>query len=141
MAILKLEDLEGVVEALVFPRTFAKISRYVLPNTVVLASGTLNLKEETPKILVNDMIPIEQIYKMISAININLSGLQENIFESLKQILSSSRGQTPIYLHLHTPAKSRVQLLVGDNYYISTSEQLIKDIESLIGAERLSLVI
>lgn len=141
MAILKLEDLEGVVEALVFPRTFQKISRYVLPNTVVLASGTLNLKEETPKILVNDMIPIEQIYKMISAININLSGLQENIFESLKQILSSSRGQTPIYLHLHTPAKSRVQLLVGDNYYISTSEQLIKDIESLIGAERLSLVI
>ena len=141
MAILKLEDLEGVVEALVFPRVYQKVSRCVLINTVVLVSGTLNLKEETPKILINDMMPVDQIYRSISAVNINLSGLQENIFESLKEILSTSVGRTPIYLHLHTPAKSRVQLLVGDNYFVSPSEELILDIENLIGHDRLSLVI
>ena len=113
----------------------------MLINTVVLVSGTLNLKEETPKILINDMMPVDQIYRSISAVNINLSGLQENIFESLKEILSTSVGRTPIYLHLHTPAKSRVQLLVGDNYFVSPSEELILDIENLIGHDRLSLVI
>jgi len=141
MAILKLEDLEGVVEALVFPRAYQKVSRFVLINTVVLVSGTLSLKEDTPKILVNDMMAVDQIYRSISAVNINLSGLQENIFESLKKILSASEGRTPIYLHLHTPAKSRVQLLVGDNYFVSPSEELIMDIENLIGRDRLSLVI
>ncbi|MBL7070264.1 MAG: DNA polymerase III subunit alpha [Candidatus Omnitrophica bacterium] len=141
MAILKLEDLEGVVEALVFPRVYQKVSRCVLINTVVLISGTLNLKEETPKILINDMMSVDQIYRSISSVNINLSGLQENIFESLKEILSASVGRTPIYLHLHTPAKSRVQLLVGENYFVSPSEELILDIENLIGHDRLSLVI
>jgi DNA polymerase-3 subunit alpha len=141
MAILKLEDLDGVVEALVFPRAFQRISSYIQPNTVVLVEGTLNLKEETPKIIVNDMIPVDEVYKMISGVKINLSGIRENVFDSLKEILSSSRGNIPIYLHLDTPAKSKIQVIVGDGLYVAPSEKLIQDIESLLGEERLSLVI
>jgi DNA polymerase-3 subunit alpha len=141
MAILKLEDLDGVVELLVFPRTYQKVYRYIQPNTVVLIKGNLNLKEDVPKIIVNDLYPFEQIYKLISSMNINLSGLRENIFESLKELLSCSRGNIPIYLHLDTPTKSRIQLVVGEALYVTASEKLIQDIEDLLGEERLTLVI
>jgi DNA polymerase-3 subunit alpha len=141
MAILKLEDLDGVVEALVFPRTFQKCSRYIQPSTVVLVGGILNLKEDTPKIIVNDMIPVDEVYKLVSGVKINLSGVRENVFDSLKEILASARGNVPIYLHLDTPAKSKVQVIVGDGLYVSPSEKLIQDIENLLGEERLSLVL
>lgn len=141
MAILKLEDLDGSVELLVFPRAFQKVSRYIQPNSVVLVRGTLNLKEETPKILVNDLFPFDEIYKLITAMSINLSGLRENVFETLKELLSASRGNIPIYLNLDTPAKSKVQLVVGEGFYVTPSEKLIKDIEDLLGEERLSLVV
>jgi DNA polymerase-3 subunit alpha len=141
MAILKLEDLEGIVEVLVFPQTFQKVSRYIQPNTVVLVRGRLNLREDTPKIVANDLFPIEEIYKLVSSVNINLSGLQENLFTSLKELLTAYRGTIPIYLHLHTPAKSRVQLVVGDGFFVSPSERLIDDIENLLGEERLSLTL
>jgi len=141
MAILKLEDLEGVVEALVFPAAFQKVSRYILPNTVVLVKGRLNLKEDSPKIIVNDLFPIDEAYKLISAVNIDLSGIRENLFESLKGLLASSNGRIPVYLHLNTPAKSKVQLVVGEGLYVAPSEKLIQDIESLLGEKRLSLVL
>jgi DNA polymerase-3 subunit alpha len=141
MAILKLEDLEGIVEALVFPRVYQKVYRYILPSTVVLVRGNLNLREDTPKIIVNDLLPIDEIYKLISALNLNLSGIRENIFESLKELLASSRGNIPIYLHLDTPTKSRIQLVVGEGLYVLPSEKLIQDIENLLGEDRLSLVI
>ena len=141
MAILKLEDLEGVVEVLVFPRAYQKVSRYIQLSTVVLVKGNLNLKEDTPKIIVNDLFPVDEIYKLITAMNINLSGLRENIFESLKELLAASHGNIPIYLHLDTPTKSRIQLVVGEGLYVNPSEKLIQDIENLLGEERLSLVI
>ena len=141
MAILKLEDLEGTVEVLVFPRSYQKVSRYIQPNSVVMVKGTLNLKEETPKIIVNDLYPFDEIYKLITGMSINLSGVRENIFESLKEILSGSRGSVPIYLHLDSPTKSRVQLVVGEGLYVLPSERLIQDIDNLLGGERLSLVI
>ncbi|MFA5096978.1 MAG: DNA polymerase III subunit alpha, partial [Candidatus Omnitrophota bacterium] len=141
MAILKLEDLEGSVELLVFPRSFQKVSRYIQPNSVVLVRGTLNLKEDTPKVLVNDLFPFDEIYKLITAMSINLSGLRENVFESLKTILAASRGNIPVYLNLDTPQKSRVQVVVGESYYVTPSEKLIKDIEELLGEERLALTV
>ncbi|MDD5665349.1 MAG: DNA polymerase III subunit alpha [Candidatus Omnitrophota bacterium] len=141
MAILKLEDLEGSVELLVFPRAYQKVSRYILPNTVVLVKGILNLKEDTPKVLVNDLFLFDEIYRLITGMSINLSGLRENVFATLKEMLSSSRGSVPIYLNLDTPAKSRVQLVVGENFYVSPSERLIEDIEGLLGEERLKLLL
>ncbi|MBI4707578.1 MAG: DNA polymerase III subunit alpha [Candidatus Omnitrophica bacterium] len=141
MSILKLEDLDGSVELLVFPRAYQKVSRYIQPNSVVMVSGVLNLKEETPKILVNDLFPFEEIYKMITAMSINLSAVRENIFESLKELLAAHRGSIPVYLHIDTPAKSRVQLVVGEGLYVAPSDELINEIENLLGEERLSLVV
>ena len=141
MAILKLEDLDGAVEALVFPRAFSKVSRYILPNTIAHVRGTLNLTEDTPKIIVEDLFPFEEIYKLITAMSINLSGIKENIFESLKERLSEHKGNVPIYLRLDTPAKSRVQMVVGENLYVLPSEKLIQDLDELLGEDRLSLVL
>ena len=141
MAILKLEDLNGSVEALVFPRAFAKIGNYIQPNTIVHIRGIVDLKEETPKIIVEDLFPFEEIYKLITAMNINLSGIRENIFESLKTLLGEYRGNIPVYLRLDTPSKSRVQLVVGENLYVSPNEKLIQDLDELLGEDRLSLVI
>ena len=141
MAILKLEDLQGIVEVLVFPATYQKIYRCILPNTVVVVKGRLNLREDTPKIVANDIFAVDEVYKLISAISIDISGIRENLFDSLKELLASSHGGTPVYLHLNTPAKSKVRLVVGENLFISPSEKLIQDIENLLGAERLSLVI
>jgi len=141
MAILKLEDLEGVVEVLVFPAAFSKVARYIQPNTVVLLKGRLNLREDSPKIIANDLFPIDEAYKLITRVNINLSGIRENLFESLKELLASSCGNIPIYLHLDTPTKSKIQVVVGEGLYVSPSEKLIQDITNLLGEERLSLVI
>lgn len=87
------------------------------------------------------MIPVDEVYKLVSGVKINLSGVRENVFDSLKEILASARGNVPIYLHLDTPAKSKVQVIVCDGLYVSPSEKLIQDIENLLGEERLSLVL
>ncbi len=141
MAILKLEDLEGAVEVLVFPRAFAKISSHIQANTIVHVRGILDLKEETPKVIAEDLFPFEAIYKLISAININLSGIRENIFESLKSLLAAHRGNVPVYLRLEAPSKNRVQLIVGEGLYVEPNEQLIQELDELLGPEHFSLVL
>ncbi len=139
MAILKVEDLEKAVEVLVFPQTYQKVSRGILLSTVVLVKGRLNLKEEAPKIVANDLIPVDDIYKLITSIKVNLSGIRENLFESLKQLLSSEPGKVPVYLQLDTPTQARINVVVGENLFVTPSERLISAIEGLIGFEKVLL--
>ncbi|NLE92035.1 MAG: DNA polymerase III subunit alpha [Elusimicrobia bacterium] len=141
MAILKLEDLEGFIEGLVFPQTFQKVSRYLLSGAVVIVKGRLNLKEEPPKIVVNDVIPVEEVYRLISCVNVNLTGLRQNVLETLKQLLAANPGQTPVYLHVDTSAKSRARVIVGDGLFVAPGENLIHEMEDILGEDRVSITI
>lgn len=141
MAILKLEDLSGSVELLVFPEAFKQNSRYIQPNSVILTQGRLNLKEEAPKIVVNSIIPLEEAYKQVSKIDINIAGLKENLLSSLKQALSEHSGPTPVYLHMDSPNRTRLQILVSNELHVQPNQNLIHDIETLLGEERFSLTL
>jgi DNA polymerase-3 subunit alpha len=141
MAILKIEDLEDMVEVLVFPSAFRQSSQFIIPNNVILLKGRLSLKEEQPKIIANSILPIEEVYGLVTAININLSGLRENIFETVKDKLANHSGNIPVYLHFHTPQKEKVKVLVGNQLYVSSNEALIKELSELLGEERISLVL
>ena len=141
MAILKLEDLDGVLEVLVFPKAYRSVARNIQLNSIVLVTGKLNLKEDTPKIIADDLRVFDDIYRLVSGININISGIRENLFDSLKDRLASSSGTVPIYLHLDTPSRSRVQLVVGEELFVEPNEELIDDIESLLGESRVFLTL
>ena len=141
MAILKLEDLNGAVEALVFPEAYKQNSRFIQPNSVVLIQGRLNLKEELPKIIVNSILPLEEAYKQISKIDINIAGLRQNLLESLKEGLKKHTGKTPVFLHMDTANRARYQILVSDELHVQPNQSLIQEIETLLGEERFSLTL
>jgi hypothetical protein len=46
-----------------------------------------------------------------------------------------------LYLHLNTPNKSRVQVLVGQELFIDPQEKLIQEIEDLLGQNSVVLTI
>jgi DNA polymerase III subunit alpha len=155
MAILKIEDLDGEIEVLVFPSAYQKVGKYIQPSSVVLLRGKLDLKENTPKIITDDLFPMDEVYRIINSIELNLSGLRENVFESLKGLLMASPGQVPVYLQFNNAVarefsgakpsgpgySTRVQLLVGSELFVQPSEKLLEDIDSLLGEGRVSLKI
>ncbi|MFA5099730.1 MAG: OB-fold nucleic acid binding domain-containing protein, partial [Candidatus Omnitrophota bacterium] len=145
MAILMMEDLDAVIEVLVFPATYQKVSRYILSGTVVMLRGRLDIKESTPKIIAEDLFPFDEVYKLVKGIRIDLAGTKENIFESLKVLLKASTGTIPVYLHLDSPSKTRIQIIVGQELFVTVTDQLILDIENLVGdirgSSRVSLVV
>ena len=76
-----------MVEVLVFPNTYKQVSRNIVGNNVVMIKGKLSLREDTPKILASNIIAIDEAYRLITAINIDLGGLKEHILTSLKERL------------------------------------------------------
>ena len=46
MAFVQLEDLYGVTEVLVFPKTYERVSAMLVPETAVLMQGRLSVRED-----------------------------------------------------------------------------------------------
>jgi len=141
MAILRVEDLTGSLEVLVFPDTYKEVSRNLIASSVVLVQGRLSLREESPKILASNITPIDESYRMVTAINIDLSGFNENILVSLKERLASSPGNTPVYLPIDSPQKERLKVQVSRDLFVQPRPELFHDIEGLLGEKRFLLTL
>lgn len=141
MAILRIEDLAATVEVLVFPRTYKEFAGNIIANSVVIVKGKLSLKEDMPKILASNITQIEEAYKHISVINIDLSGLNENKLAVLKEKLALSPGSVPVYLHLDTESRKKLKILVSREFFVQPRAELFNDIEEVLGEERFILTL
>lgn len=139
MAIVKVQDLDGEVEAVVFPSTYPNVAEILKEGAVVVVIGRVGFREETPNIIAGDIKRIEEIYKVIKAINLNVSTITQPVLLSLREKLSLFPGTTPIYLHLNTQEFKSVQILVGEDLFVAPSEALINEIKELVGAESFSV--
>ncbi len=59
MGFATLEDLTGTIEALVFPRVLERVSTELMPDTAVVLSGRLSIREEEePKLMLDTVEPL-----------------------------------------------------------------------------------
>ncbi|MFC1631791.1 DNA polymerase III subunit alpha [Candidatus Omnitrophota bacterium] len=142
MAIASLEDLDGFIEVVIFPKTFAQYTSLIKMNSTVFIRGRVNLRDNEPKILAEEIIPLDEVRKRYTrAIMINLltTGLEEEVLAKLKTILSRHHGSVPVYLGLSSPSHQRLQLEVNPDYYSEPTEELVNEIEGVLGEGVVSL--
>ncbi len=141
MAILRFQDMDGDVEAVVFPSSYVKLSNYLVEGKVLFLKGNVSLRDGEPKIIVSDVKNINEVYGTIKSIKIELSSMEEEKLGELKSKLSSFPGKVPVYLQLNANTHKSVQILVGEDLFVSPNEEFMNELKELIGKESFSLTL
>ena len=71
MAIVQLEDLSGCCEAIVFPKTYVRLSEFLLTDTRLLVWGTIDKKSDKTQLIIDDCREIDNLKLLI--INLEFS--------------------------------------------------------------------
>jgi DNA polymerase-3 subunit alpha len=138
MAILSLEDLSGVVEALVFPAAFVKSANLVKQDEMVFVKGRVNLREDTPKVIADEIVSLDSVrtkYTKGMRIDLLMAGLEKNSLENLRRVLSRYPGSVPVYLNFVKPDGKKSLVSIGKNLAVDPSEGLVKDVEKIFGRD------
>ena len=120
----------------------------VLPGVVtnitdfgVFVEGKLNLREERPKIIVEDIIPIEDArMRFTQAISVDLIslGMENETLEGLKSVLKRHRGDTPVYLNVATKRNGSYRILVDRGLFVTPTNQMVSELEDFVGKDHIS---
>jgi len=140
MAIMMVEDMEGSIEALVFPNAYKNISKHIVLNAAIFINGRLDLKEERPKIIVEEIIPITDARKKFTqAVSIDLLSqeMNEDLFGRLRGVFSRYQGDIPVYLNFATKTNDSYRMLVDRKLFVSPTNELASELETLIGREHI----
>jgi DNA polymerase-3 subunit alpha len=142
MAIINLEDLTGNVEVIVFPDLYATASHMLLTDTPLIVAGQFDKSEQGNKIKATRLHLLADVKKRGTTrmdIHLSATGLTQDDLLKVKDILLRFKGDIPVFLRLQNPSRKDSLISVGREIRVTPSDQLISEIEALLGDGSVSL--
>ncbi len=139
MGTFVLEDLAGVLEVMVFPRTMTDYGHVLEDDAIVVVKGRVDLRDDTPKLVAMEVIrpEIEIDGGPPVRIKVKLHALTDDKAARLKDILAEHPGDSPVFVHLEAPEKTTV-LRLGDEVLVDAGNGLFAELRVLLGADCLA---
>ncbi|MBE6054656.1 MAG: DNA polymerase III subunit alpha [Clostridium sartagoforme] len=138
MAFLKLEDLTGVIEVIVFPRTLDKVRENLREDALVVIKGRVSIKEdELPKLICETIEPLEKINT--SKVYIRAKDFIEGkaLMQELRKMPEYYKGDTTVYLFTENDRKS---YRMPKDIWINLESDAVIYFKEILGEENVKVV-
>jgi DNA polymerase-3 subunit alpha len=146
MAMITLEDLEGQIDGVLFAETYADILKRfpgsVANERIVFLRGKIDKRRETPSIVVNDLIPIEDAPgKLTTMIGLKLDSSRHgvDIAAALEGLLAKHPGGTEVFVQVTSDVGRKITLRLGKDRSLRPTRALVDDVDSLLGRDCIQL--
>ena len=142
MAFVSLEDFTGKGECIVFSDAFQKYSSMLTPDAMVMVAGKGEVSGDTVKILVNEVIPMEQVReKFTRSVNllVDLDKVTENTVVELRKVLEEHRGKCLCYLTVTGGGLDRNSLYLTRRHVVNPDGAFLQAIKQLLGPSAVRL--
>ena len=138
MAFLKLEDLTGTIEIIVFPRTLDKLREQIKEDSLVRIQGRVNLKEdEMPKLICENIEGLEKVNDSKLYIKAKDKKNVLEISSQLKTLIKGYEGNTPVYVFAE---EERQNFRMTNDKWVELEEELIDTLKQRFGDVNIKIV-
>ncbi len=134
MAILTVEDLTGSIEVVVYPRPYAQSRLALRIDEVVVVKGKTREDGDETKIISDQISTLES--HLEGELHLKLSDTSAPFLDQLQLIMSSFKGNSPVFLHFENEKKV---IKVGEEFYVNLSSQMAERLEELLGRARVKI--
>ena len=130
MCFIALEDFTEQIEVVIFPKTFDKFNKILLPDTPVRVSGRLSMSEDKAKVIADDIQLLGDPQNL--EVRLKISKMQESgdIFDKLKQTFRKFPGSSVVFLHLIDSGRV---IKTEQQFWIRPTPEAIEALETIIG--------
>ncbi|MBI2012411.1 DNA polymerase III subunit alpha [Candidatus Curtissbacteria bacterium] len=131
MCFLKLQDMTGAIEAIVFPRTYSETRSKILPDQIVIVAGKLEVNEQSTILIAENVLTVEEALSVGPQIQEELSvsiptDADRTLLSKIYEVLKENQGEIPTFLVLPTNNGNprKIQVPFGARRSVTLEHQL-----------------
>jgi DNA polymerase III subunit alpha len=129
-----LEDLEGALEVLFFPATYAECATLIADDAIVVVKGRLDRREDSPKLVARE-VSVPDLSVGPSGpfvVSLPVQRCVAPVVDRLQEVLRSHPGLAEVHLRLCNGRRTTVVKL-DDKLRVKPSPGLLADLKQLLG--------
>ncbi|MFZ0014039.1 MAG: DNA polymerase III subunit alpha, partial [Acidimicrobiia bacterium] len=132
MLFFQLEDLEGSVEVIVFPKTVHDFGPLVVEDAVLVVSGHLDHRGDEVKVVSREIKELAVRDDTTVRLGVPAQRLTPEVVTNLKNILRNHPGSATVFLNLSDNGDTKV-LRLGDDHKVEPRSALFAELKELLG--------
>jgi DNA polymerase-3 subunit alpha len=129
-----LEDLEGSIEVMFFPATYAQVALHVAEDAIVAIKGRTDARDDTVKLIASDLSILDTTQAPRGPVLVRMAPARctPPLVDRLKDVLATHPGTTEVHLELVNGERRQVVRL-ADQFRVTPSAALMGDLKALLG--------
>jgi DNA polymerase-3 subunit alpha len=129
-----LEDLEGSIEVMFFPATYAQVALTIAEDAVVAIKGRTDVRDDAVKLIASDIVVLDTTERPRGPVVVRIAPARctPPMVDRLRDVLATHPGTTEVQLRLVNGEREKV-LRLGDGYRVTPSAALMGDLKALLG--------
>jgi DNA polymerase-3 subunit alpha len=144
MCVFTLEDMQGAVEVVVFPDTYARHRTLIENGALLLVRGRFERDDEAARLQSSDLLPLGALKERLArSVRIRLPGTcARETIEALWEVIARHRGDRSVVVEVELNGGSRHLVVRADvtaSIRVRTSEAFVADVERLVGPGSVTL--
>ena len=139
MAVFELEDLEGSIEVMVFPRSMLKFGHMLRDDAVVVVKGRVKANDDERQMICNE-IEIFEVRDRNGSVTIKLgaSALEQPKLDALKAVILRHPGESDVLIEFEDLGKKK-KVRLSQKYGVDPASSLMGELRVLLGSGAFTL--
>ena len=133
MLFFQLEDLEGSVEVVTFPRVVQEAGPLIRDDAVLVVSGRIDQRGDDVKLIAQRVSEPDLSPEKVVRLRIPAVQMSPDLVADLKEILANHPGPTPVYMHLSGEGNDTVVRL-GVDHGVEPRTALYAELREVLGS-------
>jgi DNA polymerase-3 subunit alpha len=132
MLFFQIEDLEGSVEVIAFPKVVMESGPMVREDAIVIITGRVDNRGDEVKVIAQEVREPQLRSETTVRLEVPATQMSPNLVERLKEILANHPGTAPVHLHMRSDSGHKVWKL-SDEHRVEPRTALYAELRELLG--------
>ena len=139
-ATFRLEDMQGQIEVLVFPKSYERCEKELQPDVAAMVFGRFESEEDRLRIIAEDVCPLDRLReRKVDAIQVRVDAamLDDTVVDGMVAACEAHRGDVQIYFEVARPGNYRMIALAESALRVRPTREFTQRLERIIGPNRI----
>ena len=139
-ATFQLEDMQGQIEVLVFPKSYERCEKELQPDVAAMVFGRFESEEDRLRIIAEDVCPLDRLReRKVDAIQVRVDAamLDDTVVDGMVAACEAHRGDVQIYFEVARPGNYRMIALAESALRVRPTREFTQHLERIIGPNRI----
>lgn len=143
-ALVRIQDMTGTTEGILFPASREKNMDHLKDDNIVFVRASLEQRDENKSLIIHELIPIDvalENHIEVVVIKVIQDQVEADCLDHVKELLRNNKGTVRVMLEIKSQSDEKITVGLSQEFSVKPSNELAQELYKLVGRDHFKFIL